>query len=65
MGILLNAHNVQGAATTVYAAVDEDLLAHSGAYLSDCNIKKPHKAALDTELAARLWEVTEQQLAAC
>lgn len=65
MSIPLKTYNVQGAATTVYAAVDEDLLAQSGAYLSDCKIKKPHKAALDMELAARLWEVTEQQLAAC
>ena len=55
----------QGAATTVHAALEEDLAAHSGAYLSNCKIKKPHKAALDTALAVKLWDTTEKQLAGC
>ena len=35
----------------------------AGAYLSDCQIAKPIAAAEDAELAKRLWEVTERQLA--
>lgn len=53
----------QGAATTIFACVDQDLQQHPGAYLVDCKVHQPHKAALDAELAAKLWEVTEQQLA--
>ena len=55
---------LQGAATTIYAVVTEDLASHSGAYLVDCKLHEPHKAALDAELASKLWTVTEQQLQA-
>ena len=53
---------MQGAATTVFAVVDEGFAAHQGAYLVDCKVHKPHKAALDADLAARLWRTTELQL---
>ena len=40
-----------------------DLEGESGAYLCDCQIALPSKEAQDEELARKLWEVTERQLA--
>jgi NAD(P)-dependent dehydrogenase (short-subunit alcohol dehydrogenase family) len=54
----------QGVATTVYAATAPELEGHSGAYLSDCQICQPSKTARDPAQAARLWTVTEAQIAA-
>lgn len=53
----------QGAATTVFAALSTTLEGWSGAYLSDCAIEKPAKAARDPETALKLWTVTEALLA--
>jgi NAD(P)-dependent dehydrogenase (short-subunit alcohol dehydrogenase family) len=50
----------QGASTTVYAAVSEDLKDQSGAYLQDCKVAKPILRAQDAELAKKLWEKTEE-----
>ena len=55
---------MQGAATTVYTAVWPELEQHSVAYLADCTVAIPTKAAQDMDMAAKLWEVTAQQLAA-
>ena len=54
---------VQGAATAVYAATAPQLDGQSGAYLQDCKVAKPTAKAQDAELAAKLWSVTEAQLA--
>ncbi len=35
----------------------------SGAYLVDCAVHKPSRAAQNAQLARDLWEITEQQLA--
>jgi NAD(P)-dependent dehydrogenase (short-subunit alcohol dehydrogenase family) len=53
----------QGAATEVWAAVHPRAAAISGQYLSDCNVGKPRRLALDESLAARLWEKTEEIVA--
>lgn len=53
---------LQGAATSVYAAVAPELKGHSGAYLQDCHIAQPSSQAQDAEVAQKLWTVTEQQL---
>lgn len=53
---------LQGAATSVYAAVAPELKGHSGAYLQDCRIAQPSLQAQDSEIAQKLWTVTEQQL---
>eukprot|EP00208_Stichococcus_sp_RCC1054_P002838 CAMPEP_0206138634 /NCGR_PEP_ID=MMETSP1473-20131121/3453_1 /ASSEMBLY_ACC=CAM_ASM_001109 /TAXON_ID=1461547 /ORGANISM="Stichococcus sp, Strain RCC1054" /LENGTH=353 /DNA_ID=CAMNT_0053532113 /DNA_START=304 /DNA_END=1365 /DNA_ORIENTATION=- len=53
----------QGAATTVYAAVAPELAGKSGIYLADCKEATPTKVASNTDLAARLWTITEAQLA--
>ncbi|KAK9917075.1 hypothetical protein WJX75_000637 [Coccomyxa subellipsoidea] len=53
----------QGASTTLTAALSPDLEAQPGAYLSNCQIKVPSKAAQDMDMAAKLWVETERQLA--
>lgn len=53
---------LQGAATSVYAAVAPELKGHSGAYLQDCHIAQPSSQAQDAAIAQKLWTVTEQQL---
>jgi len=54
----------QGAATQVWAAVHPDAAAHNGAYLADCNVKKPSALAQDRALAAKLWTESERLVAA-
>jgi NAD(P)-dependent dehydrogenase (short-subunit alcohol dehydrogenase family) len=49
----------QGAATTVYAAVTEELDGHGGAYLSDCALAEPAPWATDDEIARGLWDLSE------
>ncbi len=53
----------EGAATQVYAATSSELDGQSGAYLSDCAVARPSSDALDDELAARVWERTEDRIA--
>lgn len=50
----------QGAQTTIYCAVTEDLSAHTGKYYSDCAEKCPHPNALSDEDAERLWKMSLQ-----
>jgi NAD(P)-dependent dehydrogenase (short-subunit alcohol dehydrogenase family) len=54
----------EGAATGVWAAVHPDAAAYSGAYLADCNIRKPRREAEDAVLAERLWTESERLVAA-
>ncbi len=54
---------LQGAATSIAAAVSPDLEGASGAYLSDCQVLDPSAQAQDEELAKRLWTLTEEQIA--
>ncbi|HEY1737711.1 MAG TPA: SDR family NAD(P)-dependent oxidoreductase, partial [Acidimicrobiia bacterium] len=49
----------QGAATTVYAAVTEELDQHGGAYLSDCALAEPADWARDDATAKGLWDLSE------
>lgn len=53
---------MQGAATTVYAALADGLEQHSGAYLQNCQVGGAAKAVENVELAASLWRVTEQEI---
>lgn len=53
---------MQGAATSVYAAVWPGLEQHSGAYLADCAVATPAAAASDMSMAAKLWDETAEQL---
>lgn len=53
----------QGAATTVFAATAPELQGHTGAYLVDCNEKRPHRDALDDALVERVWALSERCVA--
>ncbi|KAL3444820.1 hypothetical protein BJX65DRAFT_282601 [Aspergillus insuetus] len=50
----------QGAATSIVAALSPDLVDHSGAYLSDCQIEEVREYAKDSKLAGKLWEISER-----
>ena len=49
----------QGAQTTIYCAVSEEMEGVTGKYLVDCKIKKTKNSqATDDQIAERLWEVS-------
>ena len=50
----------EGAATQVYLAVHPGAEGVAGKYFSDCNVGKASSRGRDTEMAAKLWEVSEQ-----
>lgn len=55
----------EGAATSVWAAVAEELDGRGGLYLADCAVSdRVAPWALDDGRAARLWQVSEQLVAA-
>ena len=50
---------LQGAQTTIYCAVSEEMEGVTGKYLADCRIKKTNNPqATDDQIAERLWEVS-------
>ena len=49
----------QGAATTVFCAIDEDLEGYGGMYFNNCFNCKPMDEALKLDTAVRLWELSE------
>ena len=48
----------QGAQTTVYCAVSEEMEGISGKYLADCAFKEPCKGAQDDDAAKKLWDLS-------
>ena len=50
----------QGAQTTIYCAVDEEIKNVSGHYYSDCKEKKLLKHATKDEDGERLWNMSEE-----
>ena len=48
----------QGAQTTIYCAVAEEMEGVSGKYLADCAIKEPSKGAQDDDAARKLWDLS-------
>ena len=53
----------EGAQTSIYCAVSEEMEGVSGKYLADCKIVKPRtKEATDDEIAERLWQVSVQMV---
>ena len=60
--VLLRTHvktPLQGAQTTIYCAVSEEMEGVTGKYLADCKITKTeHPQATDDELAEKLWEIS-------
>lgn len=53
----------QGAATSCYVATHPGVDGVSGEYFVDCNVARPRAIAEDEELAARLWDRSEEILA--
>jgi len=53
----------QGARTSVYLAVSDEVDGVTGSYFVDCRRTQPSKSALDEALGEALWEETERQLA--
>ncbi|MEE9383942.1 MAG: SDR family oxidoreductase [Nannocystaceae bacterium] len=54
----------EGAATEVYLATHPGVAEINGAYFADCNQISPSKYGQDAALAQRLWEKTEEIVAA-
>ena len=53
----------QGAQTSIYCAVSEEMEGVSGKYLADCRIQKlKGDIAEDDEVAERLWELSAQMV---
>ncbi len=50
----------QGAATTLYCALDTGLSDQTGLYYDKCRVKEPSKQARDPALAAALWRRSEE-----
>jgi len=50
----------EGAATQCYLAVHPNVEGVAGKYFSDCNVGKSSRHGRDVEMAAKLWEVSEQ-----
>ena len=53
----------QGSATQCYVATNSDLDGVTGYYFSDCNPAMPNDHMQDDEMAAKLWEVSEELVA--
>ena len=51
---------VQGAQTSIYCAVAEEISGHSGRYYSDCQEKEVAPQAKDDKMAERLWALSEK-----
>lgn len=54
----------QGAATQCYVAVSPKSAGSNGEYFADCNVAKSSKYGADAGLAEKLWEKTEELVAA-
>jgi len=50
----------EGAQTTIYCAVQEDIEHLSGLYFSDCTLKESSLKSNDVGIAKKLWEVSEK-----
>jgi len=54
----------KGARTSIYLASSPDVAGVTGEYFVKCKPKRPRKQALDVEGGRRLWEVSEELIAA-
>ena len=53
----------QGAQTTIYCAVSEEMEGVTGQYLADCGITRIRSArSKDDEVAERLWQVSTEMV---
>lgn len=52
----------EGAQTSIYCAVADDLGKYNGFYFSDCKPKKPSLNAINRDDAKKLWEISEKMV---
>jgi len=57
---LLGKNAVQGAQTSIFAAVSPSLSGKGGSYLKDCQITMPIFQSRDPDAARKLWEVSSK-----
>ena len=50
----------QGAQTSIYCSVAEELQGVSGLYYSECRVQECNKLAKDPGLAKKLWDASER-----
>ena len=63
VGLLLFKNPQQGAQTSIYCAVSEEMEGVSGKYLVDCKIRRlTTPAATDDEAAERLWRISAKMV---
>jgi retinol dehydrogenase-12 len=55
--------NEEGAKTSLYCATSSKVEDLSGEYFDECAVKKPSKLALDSDLADKLWQKSEEFVA--
>ncbi|HKP59818.1 MAG TPA: SDR family oxidoreductase [Polyangiales bacterium] len=53
----------QGAATSVFCATAPELATTGGQYYSDCRVREMSRGARDVDVAARLWQRTDELVA--
>lgn len=59
IGILMKSP-YEGAQTSIYLAVAPELDNVSGKYFTDCHVATPSRKALDSDIADKLWELSEK-----
>ncbi|XP_038075806.1 retinol dehydrogenase 12-like [Patiria miniata] len=62
LGRFMTKTPVQGAQTSIYCAVAEELAETTGLYFSDCAPAKASKLAMDDDAARRLWELSAEMV---
>ncbi|XP_044142759.1 dehydrogenase/reductase SDR family member 13 [Bufo gargarizans] len=59
---LLLKTSMDGAQTSIYCAVQEEIEMYSGRYFADCRVQQVRPHARDDAVAKKLWEVSEDLL---
>lgn len=62
LGPLFTKSSEQGAQTSIYCAVADEVEQQTGLYYSDCAVKQPANQALDDDAAKRLWDLSAKMV---
>lgn len=54
--------SMDGAQTSIYCSVEEDIEQYSGRYFNNCRVEQVPPHARDDAVAKKLWEVSEDLL---
>ena len=60
LGVFVGKTPLQGAQTTIYCAVSEEMEGVTGKFVVDCKIRKPNREALNDEICERLWKISTE-----